>query len=292
METVTGQIDRQQDGAGLLAPETILMDRFGRRIEYLRISVTDRCNYRCVYCMPEEGVQLKPYRDILRFEQIETIVREAVALGITRARLTGGEPLVKCSIVHLVERLARIPGLRELAMTTNGSLLTRAMAAALKNAGLARVNISLDTLNPERFAAITRGGRLADVLSGIEAAREAGLLPIKINTVVTETTTREDLETMRGFCAAHGLTLQTIKQFALESQKDPEGPIEYDRPPRCATCNRLRLTADGYLKPCLFSGREIRVDMADIRSSLRAAVAEKPQAGQCCTNRRMNQIGG
>jgi len=158
------------------------LDAYNRPISYLRISVTDRCNLRCIYCMPPEGVPWRPHEDILRFEEIEKIVRVAVELGISKVRLTGGEPLVRLGITDLVSDLARIPGVDDLAMTTNGTLLSR-YAAPLAEAGLRRVNISLDTLRPERFRHITRLGRLEDVLDGMEAARRAGLEPIKINTV-------------------------------------------------------------------------------------------------------------
>ncbi|MBC7234753.1 MAG: GTP 3',8-cyclase MoaA [Chloroflexi bacterium] len=153
-----------------------------RTIDYLRISVTDRCNLRCVYCMPEKGVPAFSHDEVLRYEEIERVAHIAVGLGIVHLRLTGGEPLVRKGIVDLVAMLARIPGLESLAMTTNGTLLAP-MAHSLRQAGLQRVNISLDTLRPERFRAITRRGELADALAGIEAAHAAGLEPVKINVV-------------------------------------------------------------------------------------------------------------
>jgi cyclic pyranopterin phosphate synthase len=159
-----------------------LSDTYNRRINYLRLSVTDRCNFRCVYCLPLEGVPWRPHAEILRFEEIAAVVQAAAALGISKVRLTGGEPLVRAGIVELVAMLAAIPGLDDLSMTTNGALLAR-HAADLRRAGLRRVNVSLDTLDPERFQRITRLGRLADVLAGIAAAQEAGLLPVKLNTV-------------------------------------------------------------------------------------------------------------
>jgi cyclic pyranopterin phosphate synthase len=159
------------------------LDAYNRPISYLRISVTDRCNLRCIYCMPPEGVPSRPHEDILRYEEIELVVRAAAELGISKVRLTGGEPLVRLGLVDLVDMLARIPRVDDLAMTTNGILLSR-YAQDLARAGLRRVNISLDTLQPERFRQITRRGRLEDVLAGMEAARMAGLAPIKVNTVV------------------------------------------------------------------------------------------------------------
>ena len=150
------------------------LDAYNRPISYLRISVTDRCNLRCVYCMPPEGVPWRPHEGILRYEEIETIVQAAAELGISKVRLTGGEPLVRAGFVDLVRDLARLPGIDDLAITTNGILLSR-YAADLAEAGLHRVNVSLDTLRPARFQRITRRGRLEDVLTGMEAAREANL---------------------------------------------------------------------------------------------------------------------
>ncbi len=159
------------------------LDAYNRPISYLRISVTDRCNLRCVYCMPPEGVPWRPHDQILSYEEIEPVVRAAAELGVSKVRLTGGEPLVRPGIVDLVRMLAGVPGVDDLAMTTNGILLGR-YAADLAAAGLQRVNVSLDTLRPERFRRITARGELSEVWAGIEAARRAGLAPIKINTVV------------------------------------------------------------------------------------------------------------
>ena len=161
----------------------MLVDRFDRRIEYLRISVTDRCNLRCVYCLPASGVRWLPREEILRFEEIREIVRVGTALGLTHVRLTGGEPLIREGIVELVRMLGSIPQLEDLSLTTNGVLLA-AHAQALACAGLTRVNISLDTLKAERFRAITRFGTIGDVEAGMGAALEAGLSPVKLNVVV------------------------------------------------------------------------------------------------------------
>jgi cyclic pyranopterin phosphate synthase len=160
-----------------------LVDSLGRTIDYLRVSVTDRCNLRCRYCMPPEGVPGIPHDEILRYEEIARIVRAAAAMGVAKVRLTGGEPLVRRGIVSLVSLLREIPGIRELAMTTNATLLDR-LAEPLAAAGLDRVNVSLDTLDPAQYAEITRGGSLAEALRGIEAAEAAGLGPIKVNAVV------------------------------------------------------------------------------------------------------------
>ncbi len=160
-----------------------LCDRFGRRIEYLRISVTDRCNLRCIYCLPACGIKWLPREEILRFEEIREIVRVGIALGLTHVRLTGGEPLIREGLAELVQMLAAIPHLEDLSLSTNGVLLSRD-ARTLARAGLRRVNISLDTLKAERFHAITRFGAVSDVQAGIEAALEVGLDPVKLNVVV------------------------------------------------------------------------------------------------------------
>jgi len=270
-----------------------IIDPYGRRIRYLRISVTDRCNYRCVYCMPEEGVPLKSHDDILSYEEIVRIAEGAVELGFDRVRLTGGEPLVRKKIEELVSMLSAIEGLNEVSMTTNASFLSGEKARMLRAAGLSRINISLDTLDPERFRAITRGGDVSDVLAGIDAALAADLRPVKINMIVFEETTRDDVDAMSTFCAERGLVLQTIKHFSLyEREEYPARDIPCDRPQPCGLCDKLRLTADGCLKPCLFSDKEIKVDLERVEQILRKAVAAKPQRGTCCSNRLMCQIGG
>ncbi|MEJ5184880.1 MAG: radical SAM protein, partial [Rectinemataceae bacterium] len=171
-----------------------MRDSFGREIDYLRISVTDRCNLRCVYCMPAEGIDLLPHDQIMRFEQIELVARAAVDLGIRKIRLTGGEPLARKGIVDLVRILRQIEGLDTLAMTTNGTMLS-SLARPLAEAGLDSVNISLDTLDPARYRAITRVGNLEDVLAGIDAALAAGL-PVKLNMVILEDTTPQEIVAM------------------------------------------------------------------------------------------------
>ena len=158
-------------------------DDFGRAINYLRVSVTDRCNLRCVYCMPPQGVKKHAHTDILRYEELALVIRAAAEIGITKVRLTGGEPLARMGLTEFVQMIAAIPGIDDLSMTTNGTLLAR-HAKALAEAGLHRVNVSLDTLDPERFATITRRDRLDDVWAGIAAARAVGLTPIKFNMVV------------------------------------------------------------------------------------------------------------
>lgn len=268
-----------------------MLDRFNRKINYLRISVTDRCNQRCVYCMPEATFVHKSHSDILSYEQIESLVKVAAKMGITKVRLTGGEPLVRKNIEYLVGKLAAIDGIDEVCMTTNGSLLAP-NAAKLKQSGLSRVNISLDSLDADRYRRITRGGDLREVLAGVDVAIEAELKPIKINMVILDDTTEKEIEIMKAFCEQRGLQLQKIMQFLLYERVDLSRRFATERPPKCSRCNRLRLTADGFLKPCLFSDDEIRVDFDDIRRSIIKAIARKPENGSSCRNRLMSQIGG
>ena len=328
------------------------LDAYNRPISYLRISVTDRCNLRCVYCMPPEGVCPRSHDEILRYEEIGTVVRAAAELGISKVRLTGGEPLVRLGLVDLVRMLARIPGVDDLAMTTNGILLSR-YAAALADVGLQRVNVSLDTLRPERFRHITRRGRLEDVLSGMEAAREAGLEPIKINTVVIQGINDDEavdfaqrtiemawnvrfIELMpvgSGVLADGGwqervVTARQVRRQIeaalgeLESARMSagNGPARYYRLPGargtigfitpisdhfCYQCNRLRLTADGQLRPCLLSDQEIDLrtplrrgaDVGQIKELLLSGIGSKPMQHhldecQLPENRAMSEIGG
>jgi GTP 3',8-cyclase len=266
-----------------------MFDRFGREITYLRVSVTDRCNFRCSYCMPEEGVAFRPHAEILSYESIARVVRAGADLGIRKVRLTGGEPLVRKNFPDLVAQLAAIPGIEQIAMTTNGALLSR-YASVLRDAGLDSINVSLDTLDPEKFRRIARRGRLEDVLAGIDAAVAAGFFPMKLNMVVAPDTTREEIETMRIFAESKSMTLQLIAHYRLDVEKLDE--YSFDRPPNCAACNRLRLTADGVLKPCLHSNVEVPVDLADPAASFRETVRLKPAAGTVCTNRTMMSIGG
>jgi len=269
----------------------LLSDRFNRRIGYLRISVTDRCNHRCVYCMPEASFAHKSHSDILSYEQIESLTRVAAKMGITKVRLTGGEPLMRKNIERLVAKLATIDGIDEVSMTTNGSLLAN-KAMELRQSGLGRVNISIDSLNADRYRRITRGGDLRETLAGVDAAVRAELTPIKINMVILNDTTEADIQLMEKICEQKGLELQKITRFSLYSRADLSRRFQAERPPQCSSCNRLRLTADGFLKPCLFSDNEVRVDFGDIGGSILEAVAKKPENGSSCANRVMSQIGG
>lgn len=334
-----------------------MKDHLGRDIDYLRISVTDRCNLRCLYCMPAEGVPWRPHDEMLRIEEIALIARVAAAEGITKVRLTGGEPLVKKGIVGLIADI-KAAGIQDISLTTNGLMLPR-MAADLKAAGLTRVNISLDTLDPDEFHRITRLGHVEDVLEAIDAALEYGFDPVKINAVAVRSL-NQDFEgfakmtlekplhvrfieympvgTSSGVDGAGWSAKDTIPSAELRdiisdrAEKEglgrlepvakgdgPSGggPAKYWRFPGakgtvgfitamsnhfCAQCNRLRLTADGKIRPCLFSDEEIDVKAAvrgpnpeqAVRDALYAALCVKPDEHHHRegTDRKMSQIGG
>lgn len=290
---------------------TGLYDSFQRPINYLRISVTDRCNLRCIYCMPAKGVRLMSHRDILTYEEIYSIVRAAVELGINKVRLTGGEPLVRSGLTELVKMLAQIEAIDDISLTTNGILLSR-YAAELKQAGLKRVNISLDTLKSGKFRLITRGTlNLDDVLEGIEAARSVGLNPVKLNMVVMSGINDDELldfaaKTINeewhvrfiefmpiNSSASYFVSVSDMRRrLELLGQLEPclpsvgNGPAKYFRFPHargtvgfitpisehfCFHCNRLRLTADGRLRSCLLASDEV-----DLKQPLRGGI---PSAG-------------
>jgi GTP 3',8-cyclase len=266
-----------------------MFDRFNRHINYLRISVTDRCNLRCRYCMPEDGVEWLNPSEILSFEEILNVVKSAAGLGINKIRLTGGEPLVRKDIVSLVGMIAAVKDVRDLALTTNGILLGQ-LAGELKSAGLMRVNVSLDTLDPERFKAITRGGNIQQVFDGIKAAIRAGLDPVKINCVVSGSSENEDARQLKEFGAVNGLPVRFIRQMDLETGEF--GIVDGGEGGNCKICNRLRLTANGMVKPCLFSEQEFAVRELGAERALIAALESKPLKG--CVNRvgRFYNIGG
>jgi len=270
-----------------------MRDSFGREIRYLRVSVTDRCNLRCVYCMPAEGLSLLRHDQVLSLEQIALVVRTAVKLGFDKVRLTGGEPLARKGLPELVSMIAGTPGLETLAMTTNGALLAP-LAAELKARGLDSVNVSLDTLDADRYREITRGGRLADALAGIDAALAAGL-PVKLNVVVLDGAGNggdgtDGIAAIRSYAASIGAAVQLIARYRLDAPKRDGGT--YDRPPPCGLCNRLRLLADGTLRPCLHGAFGVPVDFSDIRGSIEKAVAAKPARGGSCEDLAVGQIGG
>lgn len=326
-----------------------MLDSFSREINYLRVSVTDRCNYRCVYCMPAEGVPMNKREDILSLEEILKVVRSAAKIGIKKIRITGGEPLVRKGIVELVQGISQIQQIDDIALTTNGALLPQ-YAVDLKEAGLKRVNISLDTLKPERFHDVTRVGELKSVWAGIEAAWNVGFEPVKINTVVVKGFNDDEvmdfvkltktlplhirfIELMPigvtdrfskdKFISVKEIREHIINSVPLEPAKlaQGNGPARYYRIPEavgtvgfisalsnhfCDSCNRLRLTSDGKLRPCLQSPKEV-----DIRTPLRKGASEeelakimretiriKPEAhnmnlqGWGDNERTMSQIGG
>lgn len=278
-----------------------MKDNLGREINYLRISVTDKCNLRCTYCMPPEGVADLGHNTILTFEEIERIVRVAASLGINKYRLTGGEPLVRKGIVDLVGKISKIPGVEEIGMTTNGILL-KEYASKLKEAGLSRVNISLDTLRYGRYEKITRGGDLDLAVEGLDEASKVGLKPIKINVVMMkgfnddeildfiQLTINHDYEirfielmpigTAWSDCEYQYISAEEVKKklpmlepiegdsgvAQLYRYKGAIGKIGFISPISscfCDDCNKFRMTSDGKLKPCLHSNREI-----DLREAL------------------------
>ena len=259
-----------------------MFDTFNRQINYLRISVTDRCNLRCVYCMPEEGIELMKHSDILSFEEMIEVVKVGVSMGITKVRITGGEPLVRKGIVSFVEMLSDIPEITDLGMTTNGILLER-FADDLAKAGLHRVNVSLDTMDAAKFKEITRGGDIEAVKRGVEAANQAGLLPIKINTVIRKSKEEPDAVMVKEYCDANNLEIRYIHIMELSSGEF--SVVEGGDGGDCQNCNRLRLTANGLIKPCLFSNDDYSVRELGIEEAYRRALENKPACGT------VNQVG-
>ncbi|RJX37856.1 GTP 3',8-cyclase MoaA [Paenibacillus pinisoli] len=329
-----------------------LKDRFGRTHNYLRISVTDRCNLRCVYCMPEEGVAFTEASHLLTYDQIAEVVEAGASLGITKLRITGGEPLVRPDLPKLIARLSAIPGIEDIALTTNGVFLAK-QAQALKEAGLTRVNISLDTLDPGRFAFIARRGELRRVLEGIEAAAEAGFHPIKLNCVLLKNVNEDEIAEFLRMAYEkplhvrfieympighaddnwrnHYLPLSRVLDIAgerytiarregvigngpsedweIEGGAGSFGLIHPISDHFCKSCNRLRLTADGNLKPCLYWMDELNVkgalgNHAAMQEMFAKAMDIKPENHEMAakladtalshvpTERRMSQIGG
>lgn len=266
-----------------------MYDRFNREINYLRISVTDRCNLRCRYCMPEEGIRLLRHEDILSFDEITGFTKVAVRNGITKVRITGGEPLVRKGIITLVGMIAGIDGITDLSMTTNGILL-KEYASDLKKAGLHRVNISLDTTDPERFSYITRGGNIDDVMDGIKAAKDARLLPVKMNCVILYSPEEEDARSVTLFCRENNLEIRYIKQMDLVNGhfSTVVGGIGGN----CALCNRLRLTSDGKLKPCLFNDISFDIRESDYEEAFKKAIDHKPECGSNNSSGEFYNIGG
>jgi len=266
-----------------------MYDRYNRKINYLRVSVTDKCNLRCYYCMPEEGVKLLRHSDILSYEEVTGVVRYGVQLGINKVRLTGGEPLIRRDITRLVAMLASIPGIKDLSMSTNAQLLPE-YAEDLMKAGLQRVNVSLDTLDIEKYSKITRGGKLDQALEGIEAARKAGLQPIKLNAVMNQYFDEEDRAALENFASTHGYPLRFIREMDLE--KGTFSVVEGGSGGDCRHCNRLRLTPNGQLKPCLFSDLAYDVRELGIEKAYRLALENKPRSGSSNTSCTFYRMGG
>ena len=266
-----------------------MYDCFNRSINYLRVSVTDRCNLRCRYCMPVEGVPLISHSDILSYEEMLRVIATAVPMGITKVRITGGEPLVRKGIVEFVEKVAAVEGIRDLALTTNGILLA-GFAQALAVAGLHRINISLDTTDPGRYRDITRGGDLSQVFRGIEAARKAGLSPIKINCVVRSSSNEPDAQSVREFCEKNGLEVRFIHEMSLADGHFTI--VENGHGGDCIHCNRLRLTANGMIRPCLFNDIQFNIRQLGIQGALEAALKNKPEKGTVNLNGSFHNIGG
>lgn len=266
-----------------------MLDKYNRKINYLRISVTDRCNLRCVYCMPENGVPLLKHDDILSFDEIVTVTKIAVQKGIDKIRITGGEPLVRKGIVDLIRMIGKIEGISDFSMTTNAILLDQ-FAEDLKKAGLHRVNISLDTIDPEKFSQITRGGDIQKVFAGIEAAKNAGLEPIKINCVIKKDHHESDALTVAKFCNENDLHVRFIQEMNLE--KGDFSVVHGGTGGDCGNCNRIRLTANGMIKPCLFSDIQYNVRELGAEKAIDLAVGNKPQSGQVNLTGKFYNIGG
>ncbi|MFN8257941.1 MAG: radical SAM protein [Bacteroidales bacterium] len=266
-----------------------MFDKFNREINYLRISVTDRCNLRCTYCMPAEGIQLISHDEILRFNEIVEFVKVAVRLGIDKVKITGGEPLVRKGIVELVKMISDIGGLKDFGMTTNGILLDK-YATELANAGLQRVNISLDTMKPQKYNSITRMGDINMVMNGIKAAQSAGLTPIKINCVIEKSNLEKDALEVADFCKQNNLLIRFIKKMDLE--KGEFWKVEGGEGGNCKICNRLRLTSNGKVKPCLFSDLEYDIRKLGIEKSIHQALDNKPLTGINSKINKFSIIGG
>lgn len=253
------------------------------------MSVTDRCNLRCTYCMPASGIKLMTHKDILSYDEITEVVTAAVDLGVEKVRITGGEPLVRKGIVDLIRMITGIPGIKDLGMTTNGIMLPK-YAKELKDAGLHRVNISLDTLDPEKYKAVTRVGSLQDALKGIDAALAAGLTPVKINCVVKENGFEPEAQKVKAFADDKGVEIRFIPMMNLH--EGTFGEVIGGSGGHCASCNRLRLTSDGLVKPCLFSDEAFSIREMGAREALLAAVENKPKCGSSSQKSDFYNIGG
>lgn len=266
-----------------------MRDSFGRSITYLRISVTDRCNLRCYYCMPDGSLPLLGRDDLLTFEEIVEVARIAVELGMNRIRITGGEPLMRSNIVGLVAMLSGIDGLDDLSMTTNGVLLNQ-YAAPLAEAGLDRLNISIDALQPDSYRAKTQGGNIEYALAGIRAAQTAGFRRIKLNCVVETSSGETDARDVAAFAERNGMQARFIRRMNLA--KGEFWVVEGGAGGDCPRCTRLRLSCEGLVRPCLFSDVGFSVREMGVRVAVLRAIEEKPESGQQCRTGAFSRIGG
>ncbi len=316
-----------------------MLDQYKRNINYMRISVTELCNLRCRYCMPVEGICKKEHKEMLSEDELVQ-AEAAVSLGITKLRITGGEPLVKRNILSICRRIAAVNGIREVCMTTNGILLP-ALAVPLREAGVTRLNISLDTLDRKKYAYITRGGALDDAWAGIEAALSAGFQKVKLNAVLIGGFNDEEIAALAELTKRYPLDVRFIEMMPMYNSGDfdetaflpcekvlevlpelaavePDGGVAqlYQLPGAmgrvglirpvnahfCGSCNRIRLTADGKIKPCLHSAEEYNIkglDFTGMRSVMEQAIQRKPEwhgemsfKKRSHAGRNMNQIGG
>jgi cyclic pyranopterin phosphate synthase len=325
---------------------TTLKDQWGRSIEYLRISVTDRCNFRCVYCMPKEGLQWLPKAEILTYEEITEVVRQLSPLGLRRLRITGGEPTIRPDLESLVRQLKSIPGIEDIALSTNGAKLPQ-MARSLREAGLDRINMSADSLQPARIAAIARRDLGFDPIAAAKAAEDAGLSPIKINVVVLRGTNDDEVEDFARLTIDRPWHIRFIELMPVGDLREltwdhvvpsdevlerishlgalaPDGgPARGNGPARyyrlegaagtvgvitpmthtyCGTCNRVRLTADGRLRTCLYGDHEVNLrdplrEGRPLEPLFRQALADKPKEHallqmQVGGLRALSQVGG
>jgi len=239
--------------------------------------------------MPGEGIPLLKHEDILTFDEIADFVKVAAAKGISKVRITGGEPLVRKGIVTLTSMIAAVRGIKDLSITTNGTLLKK-FAGDLSKAGLQRVNISLDTVDPEKYAFITRTGNLIDVFDGIEAAKKAKLYPIKINCVVRESRNEKDARSVAQFCKDNNLEIRYIKEMNL-AEGNFSG-VYGGKGGKCVICNRLRLTSTGKLKPCLFNDVEFDIRELGYENAIKMAISLKPEQGLSNMKNSFYNIGG
>ena len=317
-----------------------MIDSYGREITYLRLSVTERCNLRCRYCMPEDGICKKSHDAMLTEEEMIHAVEAAASLGIQKLRITGGEPLIKKNILSICRKAAAVEGIEEVCLTTNGTLLPQ-YANALKAAGVSRVNISLDTLDPQKYAHITRWGTLDQAMNGLHAALDAGFEKIKINAVLIGGFNDDEIVPLAELTKQYPVDVRFIELMPIQDHDEfgegafipckqvvqqlpealslprTEGVAQLYRLPGalgniglispvsrhfCASCNRIRLTADGKLKPCLHSEQEFSIkglDKAGMLAQFQAAILAKPAchgelsaSSRSHAGRNMNQIGG